>query len=293
MPEYNSVPTVSVLLPVFNGGKLLLRAVRSILSQSMPDFELIIINDGSTDQALHDIRAMKESRVRIIGSNTRLGLVERLNEGIDAAQGRLIARMDADDIAFPRRLEMQRQFLDEHADIDLVGCRAIVFRDLPDNARKIIGLLPFVAPHEEICAHPWRGFSLPHPTWMGRASWFRRFRYATPEVKGAEDQELLLRSYAESRFACLEDVLLGYRQGDFSLLKTLRTRGYWLVAQERHFMAHKGFISAVLALSLTLAKIGIDLLAALPGCSRLFFARMGGKPSESDIESLDCARVQA
>jgi len=274
-------PLISVLLPVFNGGKMLARAVHSILSQTLKDFELIVINDGSTDKAVSEIQAFGHPRIHIIGDATRRGLAVRLNEGINTARGKYIARMDADDVAFAGRFEKQVAFLEANSDIDLVGCRAIAFRDLPGGGHDLIGLLPFAARHENICARPWRGFPLAHPTWMGRADWFRRFRYAMPEIKRAEDQELLLRSHEASRFACLPDVLLAYRQDKFDLSKTLIARRYLLLAQESYFMKRQLWSQALLALSAGVVKIGVDVLAAVPGWDRLFFMRMGEKIPET------------
>src|SRR6266498_5557216 len=71
--------------------------------------------------------------------------------------------------------------------------------------------------HVEICARPWNGFYLPHPTWMGRIEWFRRHRYTIPDVVRAEDQDLLLRTYDSSRFACVDEILFGYRKAPQSL----------------------------------------------------------------------------
>ena len=261
--------------------------MKSILGQSLGDFELLILDDGSTDSAVTELAALGDARIRILGDAVPQGLAARLNQGIDAARGQYIARMDADDYAFPQRLEKQAQFLGTHGDVDLVGCRAVVFRE----GQGAIGLLPFAGTHDEICAQIWRGIPLPHPTWMGRAAWFRRFRYAMPEVKRAEDQELLLRAYAGSRFACLDDVLLAYRQGAFDLAKTLTARWHLLCAQQKYFLAHRQWGMAGLNLLLTSVKIAVDLLAALPGCDKLFFARMQGDVPDGVRRQLDAAGI--
>jgi len=267
--ETNNDTFVSVLLPVFNGGTSLEGAVRSILNQTHRRLELLVIDDGSTDDAIHNLRQTPDPRVRFLGDKQRRGLSARLNEGIDAARGEIIARMDADDLAFPERLERQLQYLQTHPEVDLVGCRVVVFR-----GHDIIGLHPFAAHHEQICAQPWRGFPLPHPTWMGRTAWFRRFFYAIPEISRAEDQELLLRSYRYSRFACLDEILLAYRQGDFHFGKTIVARRSLLAAQLSFFWHHKEWVFAALALGVGCLKVIIDSLASLPGCRRLFFTRM-------------------
>jgi glycosyltransferase involved in cell wall biosynthesis len=292
-------PAISILLPVHNGGATLGLAVKSILSQTLADFELLLIDDGSTDNAIDRIRALNDPRVRILGDAARRGLSARLNEGIDAARAPYIARMDADDVSFPKRLEKQAHFLGAHKDVDLVGCRALVFRSgeagrgLTRSGGDIIGLLPFAARHEALCARPWRGIPLPHPTWMGRADWFRRWRYATPEVARAEDQDLLLRAHADSRYACLPDVLLGYRQGPFDLRKTLTARRHLALAQQRYFLAHKEWGQMALNAAATTAKAALDLVAALPGCDALFFARMGASVPDEVARDFDRARKRS
>ena len=276
-------PVISVLLPVFNGCTTLKASLDSVLQQTYRNFEVLVIDDGSADGSGDLARSLGDPRVRVIGNAERHGLAARLNEGIAAAQGHYLARMDADDLAFPDRFAKQVAFLDAHPDIDLVGCRALVF----DNKGEIIGLLPFAAQHEEICTAPWRNIPLPHPTWMGRAAWFRHHKYAVPETKRAEDQELLLRSYATSRFACLDEILLAYRQNKFRLRPTLKARGYLLAAQLHHFARRRQIKNALLALFLTTVKITLDLAAALPLCDKLFFMRMKGCASAQTLEEFE------
>jgi glycosyltransferase involved in cell wall biosynthesis len=102
------LPLVSILLPVFNGEPFLAAALASLLGQTHPDFEIIAIDDGSTDASLETLRAAQQHdhRIRIVTRENR-GLVATLNEGLQLARGRFVARMDADDIAYPERLAAQ------------------------------------------------------------------------------------------------------------------------------------------------------------------------------------------
>lgn len=104
----DKLPTVSVLMPVHNGGDYLHESVSSILAQTVSNLEFIIIDDGSTDESLAILRsfAARDSRIRVVSREQR-GLISTLNEGIDLAQGEWIARMDADDVALPDRLARQ------------------------------------------------------------------------------------------------------------------------------------------------------------------------------------------
>lgn len=266
-----SEPLVSVLLPCRNGARTLALALRSVLIQTFEDFELLLLNDGSTDDSVAIARSLGDCRIRVCGDGAGRGLPWRLNEGVASARGRYIARMDADDVCFPERFARQVAFLEAHPEVDLVGCRAVVFRD----SGEVVGLLPFASNHARLCAQPWRSIPLPHPSWMGRRSWFEAHPYRLPEVRRAEDQELLLRSYPDSRYACLDEVLLGYRQGSFQLQRTLVARRALLAAQLNFFAQRAEWGNAARAVVLSGIKVVVDGLAALPGGEVLFFSRMG------------------
>ena len=275
-------PLVSVLLPCCNGSATLELALHSLLSQTCIDFEILFLNDGSSDNSAAIAASFGDSRIRVLGDSRRLGLPIRLNQGVAQARGQFIARMDADDISFPERFERQIAYLQGHPNVDLVGCRAVVFRDDGET----VGLLPFATTHERLCAQPWRNIPLPHPSWMGRRSWFQRHPYRLPEVRRAEDQELLLRSCKDSRFACLENVLLAYRQGPFQLQRTLVARRALLAAQLGLFFRRREWQNAALALTSAVVKVSVDCLCALPGLQKLFFVRMGETVSENVQQEL-------
>lgn len=277
-----SMPLLSVLLPCRNGARTLAVALRSILNQTFDDFEVLLLNDGSTDDSVAIARSLGDARIRIVGDDVGRGLPWRLNEGVAAARGRYIARMDADDACFPERFAQQVAFLHAHPEVDLVGCRAVVFRD----SGEVIGLLPFAADHAVLCAQPWRNIPLPHPSWMGRRGWFEAHPYRLPEVRRAEDQELLLRSYPDSRYACLDVVLLGYRQGPFQLQRTLVARRALFAAQFGLFVQRGEWGNAARAAALFSIKIVLDGFAALPGGGALFFQRMGGPVSAAVKDAL-------
>lgn len=119
-------PPVSVVMPVHNAGRYLELAVTSMLAQSHRNIELIVIDDHSTDSALSSLP--NDARIRLLSNATR-GLVAALNTGLSATQHQLIARMDADDIAHPKRLERQLNYLQQNPDIDICGCRVSMFAD--------------------------------------------------------------------------------------------------------------------------------------------------------------------
>lgn len=117
------MPKVSVILPVYNGEKFLKEAINGILAQTFKDFELIIINDGSTDGTQKIIDSYKDKRIFKLKQENK-GLVASLNRGIELSKGEYIARHDADDISLPIRLEKQVSYLDSHPGSVLIGTRA-------------------------------------------------------------------------------------------------------------------------------------------------------------------------
>lgn len=212
-------PLVSIVMPVMNAARTLPAALRSILAQTHADWELILIDDGSSDNTLALARCCADTRVHVIDGGANAGLAARLNQAIALARGDYIARMDADDIAYPERLATQVKFMLDRPECDLVGCAALIF----DDGGAIKGRFALCETHEQICARPWAGFPLPHPTWLGRRAWFGRFGYR-PDYRKTQDQDLLLRSYTQSRFACVPQILLGYRQERRTLGKLLAGR---------------------------------------------------------------------
>ena len=251
MPE----PLVTVAMSVHNAASTLEAALRSILWQTFSDWELILVDDGSTDQTGRLLSQFGDVRIHVVeGKGGQKGLATRLNECIDLARGKYVARMDADDIAYPERFERQVQYLETHPEVDLLGHGAVLFK----GDGQALGAYPAASEHEEICRRPWWGFPLAHPTWMGRRAWFAKHRYNNDLTKG-QDQELLLRSYRASRFAALPDVLLGYRTEQVSARKTARGRYYYCKTLVSHI---HDTTSAVMAGT----RCCRSCLRVLPGC---------------------------
>lgn len=114
-------PAVTVLMPVHNGERYLKEAIESILAQSFADFEFLIIDDGSTDRSRQIVESFSDPRIVLVANAENRGTVHVLNQGIALAKGRYIARMDADDISLPERLERQVRFMDEHPEVGVSG----------------------------------------------------------------------------------------------------------------------------------------------------------------------------
>jgi len=124
MTTASATPQVTVLLPVLNGAAYLKESIDSILGQTFTNFELLVIDDGSTDATPQILRSIRDPRLRVVTHPQNLGFVATLKEGLETACGALIARQDHDDISFPERLRKQVEFLRRHPDYVLVGAEA-------------------------------------------------------------------------------------------------------------------------------------------------------------------------
>ncbi|MBE7734525.1 glycosyltransferase family 2 protein [Devosia faecipullorum] len=267
---------ITIAMPVFNGGHLLRIALDSILLQTFQDWELLLIDDGSTDGAVNALPADLDPRIRVFSDGRNLGLASRLNQAIDLARGRYFARMDHDDVSHPERLAQQVAYLEANPRTDLLGTKCVA---ISENDR-ILGEFPFRSSHASICARPWLGFYLPHPSWMGRTDWFREHRYAEPAPFRCEDQELLLRAHADSTYHGLDSSLLAYRLRDKVCLRTiLRTRLALAGTQWRYFVTRKDWCGLTAASVVTALRMAKDI--CLPGSTGVK-SEVAGGVSESE-----------
>lgn len=117
---------VAVLMPAYNAAKYIRTAIDSVLAQTFTDFELLIINDGSTDVTGDIIDSYDDPRIRHVINPHNMGLIASLNRGLELAQGKYIARLDADDISLPHRLEEQVAYMDTHQDVGLLASNTLM-----------------------------------------------------------------------------------------------------------------------------------------------------------------------
>lgn len=200
---------VSVLIPVFNAEKYLAEAIDSIISQTWEDWELVIINDGSTDSSLSIIESYTDKRIRLINNELNLGLIKTLNKGIELCKGEYVARMDADDVAHPERLQKQVSFLDQNHNHILCGTNA----DIINNKGEIVGKI--MNPTSNTLLQISLLFTNPfiHPSMMIRKSAFKESLFDEKALH-VEDFELWTRLATKGKIANLEQALLKYRWHD-------------------------------------------------------------------------------
>lgn len=214
---------VTIAIPFYNAEKYLLGAIKSVLYQSYQDWELLLIDDGSTDQSLEIAKSITDPRVRVISDGQNLKLASRLNQIAELSRYEYIARMDADDLMSCDRIKKQVTFLKEHPDIDIV-CSGLVSID---NQNNIIG--------ERIDS----GISITsssllnkniivHPSIMARKAWFQRNKY-NPKFKLAQDKDLWLRAISKGDFKIYyyPEPLYYYRDNEnITLQKTIKYYKY-------------------------------------------------------------------
>lgn len=200
---------VSIALPVYNGMNFIEQAVESLLNQSFRDFEIIIIDDGSNDKTPEILKslAVSDPRIKVFRNQKQEGICNALNKAISYAQGDLIARMDADDIAHPTRLEKQVKQFWSNPNLIVLGTDV----ELIDEQGKVIGYRHYPQSHNEILASIQNLSPFAHPSVMFRKSAFLKVGGYRKQYQDAEDYDLWLRMCHLGEMSNLPEPLLQYR----------------------------------------------------------------------------------
>jgi glycosyltransferase involved in cell wall biosynthesis len=204
-------PLVTVLMPVFNGQSFLKEAIQSILDQSYSHFELLIYNDGSTDQTQEIINSFEDKRIVRYNDRENSGYVCRLNHGFSVAKGKYIARMDADDVSFTHRLKMQVEFMEHFSEIGICGSHV----EIIDLRGKSLGKSQHYTNDELLRIKLLADSCFAHPSVMIRKSVVdaNNLRY-DENFTPAEDYQLWYTLSLITKLANLPDILLKYRVHD-------------------------------------------------------------------------------
>ena len=219
--------SISVIMTAYNSERYLSFAIESILTQTFRDFEFIIVNDGSTDSSLEIIQRFQtqDPRIRII-DQTNQGITKSLNNAINLVQGKYIARMDADDISMPTRLEKQYQFMETHPEIAVCGSRALIIDEDGDAIRND----RVVCTHENIEKRHLLGkCSLKHPSVIIRTDILRKVNGYNEDLPYAQDFDLWLRIGEIGKLENLREPLIKYRRCSDSI-SSRKKREQWEAA---------------------------------------------------------------
>jgi len=197
-------------MSVYNGMPYLKDAVQSILNQSYKDFEFIIIDDASTDSTWKFLKSEKDKRIRLIKNKKNLGLAASLNIGLKIAKGDYIARMDADDISLPERLDTQLRFMEKRPDIDVCGA----WIKKINSSNKVFGKYESPVSNSGIKKLLIWAPAIVHPTLFAKSSFFKKLNYYNPNFDYAEEYELLMRARNKFKMANVPRYLLLWRFWD-------------------------------------------------------------------------------
>lgn len=206
------MPTASVIMPVFNAGKYVAAAIESVLCQDFGNFELLLLNDGSTDDSLRHLQyfASRDGRCKLHSWPNR-GVIATRNEGVRLAQTNLLICVDADDVCRPTRFSRQIAYMENHPECVALGSRAML---IDADGWAIAEVLGLEQGHDAIDAAHLAGLggSLAQPTAVVRKDALLKVGGYREDCPYAEDIDLFLRLAEIGRLANLDEVLVDYRQ---------------------------------------------------------------------------------
>ena len=204
-------PLITIAIPVFNGEKTLAFTIKSVLAQTYENWELFIVNDGSTDGSMDVANQFSDSRIQIVDDHINKGLIERLNFITSIANGKYIARMDADDIMHPERLKRQVAFMEADPLLDVIDSAIYIINE-NNEVEGIRNTESLPVSKASVLIH----CLLTHPAVLGKKEWFVKYPY-DPDYLRAEDYELWIRGYDKSKYGRIQEPLLFYREGNVNI----------------------------------------------------------------------------
>lgn len=203
-------PSVSVVMPVFNGGEYLAEAIESILTQTFGDFEFIIIDDGSTDNSVEIMNNYRDKKIKIHSNALNIGNYASRNLGMKMARGRYICVMDADDVAFPHRLHRQFAHMEANPDVGICGSFIQV---IPNG-----GVPNFVTNEDLLKVAFLSNNYCSHPSLILRKEFLSRYKLSyNEEYFYSADFDLCARGFQYFRVQNIPDVLLQYRRHPYQI----------------------------------------------------------------------------
>jgi len=225
-------PKISVVMSVYNGEKYLEESIKSVLNQTFKNFEFIIINDGSTDGTDNILEKFRkqDTRIKMIRQKN-VGLTKSLNKGVKLAQGKYIARIDADDIAMPERLEKQLEFMESNLRLGAIGCWYYMI----DKDGKIIKKCKPPTELLKIKKSLLNSVALIHPALMIKKEVLEKVNFYDEKFRYAQDRDLLFRIIEHYQQGIVPKFLLKFRYTNesISLQKEIEQKKYCMMAIKR------------------------------------------------------------
>ena len=211
--------SLTVLMPVYNGGAFLEASIQSILDQTFEDFELLIIDDASKDDSVQTISSFKDARIRFVKNEKNLGLIGTLNKGLELASADIIARMDQDDIAEPDRLVKQLLYFENDKDLDGMGTATMLINTLDER----VGYQPVVESSDALRRIVSVLNPFAHPTMMFRKRAALAVGGYSNEAYAAEDYDLWEKMIRKGKMTNHPEALLRYRLTPSGMSLSLRS----------------------------------------------------------------------
>lgn len=211
-------PKVTVGLPFYNNQDALGDAIRSVLNQTYQNFELLIVNDGSTDNSLAVVQSFDDPRIRLVDDNINKGLPARLNHITELTETEFLFRMDADDVIHPKRIEIQMERLLMDPELDLVSSRMWVISPDGDVLGQQKSSGDGNIKSRDVLL---RKSGIAHATVGGRTKWFRENPYRA-DLKRAQDWELWVRTMDRTKHVRMPQALYFYRVSETQKMESYR-----------------------------------------------------------------------
>lgn len=251
MKNQNNQPLISIIMPVYNAGDYLTEAIESIRNQTHKDWELIAVDDGSKDKSWKILNkyGKKDKRIKIFRFRAHKGLAPTLNFAIKKAKGNYLARMDADDISHPTRLEKQLQYLTQHKEVILVGSQVAMI----DTKGKLIGKKSFPSDHQIIYKMMIEMMPIQHASILAYTKFFKQYLYQNHTT--AEDVSIFFKLLTKGKFANTKETLYRYRlHHDSNSLKNPKKTFYLTLKSRIKAIVYWGYKPSVKGVIITILQ---------------------------------------
>lgn len=254
----NNNPLISVIIPVYNGESFVGEAIESILNQTYSNFELIIVNDLSTDKTseILEFYRKRDKRIKIIQNNRQLFLSGSLNKALKQVTGKYIARMDSDDVSLPQRFSLQVKMLEENPNLVAVGGQEEVI----DSQGNITAVKNFPV-NPKICYNLFMNFiPIQPPLLMARAAVMKKLRYDTV-ISKHDDIDMLFKLLKYGRFSNVDEIIFQYRVRNGSSTHSKAKEVFFMAFNVRiRAIINQGYRPNIFAILIAIVELFVVLI---------------------------------